>query len=174
MSEPDYTKNTAADVSAPRSGTQEGKYRKRPVIVDAIRIWANSVWPSEVRYDENQGGFAVYDKLHDTWVHFESGDWIITGIQGEKYPCKPDIFEETYELAASNSSLTAETQWDEKELKVIADLSYKLDISEEAVMRAALRTYQMVQFGLFELPEINPKSKLAEEAAPPVDKEGRP
>ena len=25
------------------------------------------------------------------------GDWIITGINGEKYPCKPDIFEETYE-----------------------------------------------------------------------------
>lgn len=26
------------------------------------------------------------------------GDWIITGIKGERYPCKPDIFEETYEL----------------------------------------------------------------------------
>jgi len=25
------------------------------------------------------------------------GDWIITGVQGEKYPCKPDIFEQTYE-----------------------------------------------------------------------------
>ena len=25
------------------------------------------------------------------------GDWIITGVRGEKYPCKPDIFEETYE-----------------------------------------------------------------------------
>jgi len=27
-----------------------------------------------------------------------SGDWIIKGIQGEYYPCKPDIFEKTYEL----------------------------------------------------------------------------
>jgi hypothetical protein len=26
------------------------------------------------------------------------GDWIITGVQGEKYPCKPDIFEATYEM----------------------------------------------------------------------------
>lgn len=26
------------------------------------------------------------------------GDWIITGVHGEKYPCKPDIFEKTYEL----------------------------------------------------------------------------
>ena len=28
-----------------------------------------------------------------------SGDWIITGVKGEHYPCKPDIFEMTYELA---------------------------------------------------------------------------
>ena len=27
----------------------------------------------------------------------ENGDWIITGVKGEKYPCKPDIFEQTYE-----------------------------------------------------------------------------
>ena len=27
----------------------------------------------------------------------DSGDWIITGIKGEQYPCEPDIFEKTYE-----------------------------------------------------------------------------
>jgi hypothetical protein len=32
--------------------------------------------------------------------HDKMGDWIITGIQGEKYPCKPDIFEQTYERAS--------------------------------------------------------------------------
>jgi hypothetical protein len=26
------------------------------------------------------------------------GDWIVTGVKGERYPCKPDIFEQTYEL----------------------------------------------------------------------------
>ena len=31
------------------------------------------------------------------------GDWIITGVQGEKYPCKPDIFEATYEPADKDS-----------------------------------------------------------------------
>jgi hypothetical protein len=31
--------------------------------------------------------------------HVQFGDWIITGVKGEKYPCKPDIFEMTYELA---------------------------------------------------------------------------
>lgn len=28
----------------------------------------------------------------------DAGDWIITGVNGEKYPCKPDIFQKTYEL----------------------------------------------------------------------------
>jgi hypothetical protein len=76
------------------------KYRKKPVVIEAVQVWANDPhWPTNVRYDENQGGFAVLDKLHDTWVHFESGDWIITGIQGETYPCKPDVFTATYEPA---------------------------------------------------------------------------
>ncbi len=30
-------------------------------------------------------------------MHASVGDWIITGINGEQYPCKPDIFEKTYE-----------------------------------------------------------------------------
>ena len=30
-------------------------------------------------------------------MHASPGDWIITGVNGEKYPCKPDIFEKTYE-----------------------------------------------------------------------------
>ena len=30
-------------------------------------------------------------------MHANIGDWIITGVNGEKYPCKPDIFEKTYE-----------------------------------------------------------------------------
>lgn len=30
-------------------------------------------------------------------LHVSPGDWIITGVKGEKYPCRPDIFEATYE-----------------------------------------------------------------------------
>lgn len=30
-------------------------------------------------------------------MHAAPGDWIITGVNGEQYPCKPDIFEKTYE-----------------------------------------------------------------------------
>lgn len=84
------------------------KFRKKPVVVEAVQVWANNeTWPATVRYDENQGGFAVFDNLHDTWVHFESGDWIITGVQGETYPCKPDIFAATYEPARPRPCRTA-------------------------------------------------------------------
>ncbi|MFD3517719.1 hypothetical protein [Streptomyces sp. NPDC058657] len=55
--------------------------------------------------------FRVYDRLHDTWVRFEYGDWIIRGVQGEFYPCKPDVFEATYEptkLAPGETDVDAE------------------------------------------------------------------
>lgn len=56
------------------------KFKKRPVIVEA--------------YQTNKD---VYIDTLEGKMHASPGDWIITGINGEKYPCKPDIFEKTYE-----------------------------------------------------------------------------
>ncbi len=52
------------------------KYRKKPVVVEAVRWNGN-----------NYKGDMIAKK----------GDYIIKGVQGEFYPCKPDIFAETYE-----------------------------------------------------------------------------
>lgn len=41
--------------------------------------------------------FKVYDYLHDVWVPFEREDWILKGVQEEFYPCKTDVFNDTYE-----------------------------------------------------------------------------
>lgn len=79
-----------------RTGKDKGvKFRKKPVIVEAEQFIADSmshpggvVWNSII-------GFAV--KTLSGTVAVVDGDWIITGIEGEKYPCKPDIFEATYE-----------------------------------------------------------------------------
>ena len=57
------------------------KYRKKPVIVEAYKT-------DKVEYINTLEGTMKAD----------IGDYIITGVHGEKYPCKPDIFEETYEL----------------------------------------------------------------------------
>ncbi|NXY93516.1 hypothetical protein HYE82_03645 [Streptomyces sp. BR123] len=80
-----------------------GRYKKKPVEITAVR-WTEDE-PMRTLIDFTNGlvqlndvdqVFRVYDRLHDTWVAFEYGDWIIRGIQGEYYPCKADVFEATY------------------------------------------------------------------------------
>jgi len=56
------------------------KYRKKPVVIDAV---------------QTQERVEIVT-LEGTMVA-NPGDWIITGVKGERYPCKPDIFEATYE-----------------------------------------------------------------------------
>lgn len=56
------------------------KYRKKPIAITAY-----------------QTDKVVYIETLEGTLKAEIGDYIITGIQGEKYPCKPDIFNEIYE-----------------------------------------------------------------------------
>jgi len=75
------------------------KYRKKPVVIEAMQFWVNSFegWPFGVYKDnESPTGYAI-DTLEGSY-HVTEGDWIIKGIKGELYPCKPDIFNATYEL----------------------------------------------------------------------------
>lgn len=91
-----------------------GKFRKKPVVIEAMQFRGAIDTVRDVDYavdfDDwllaNQGE-RVCRYVGDTIViptlegdHIaSSGDWIIRGIQGELYPCKPDIFEATYEAA---------------------------------------------------------------------------
>ena len=61
------------------------KYRKKPIIIDAIQITR----PITIHTLEGD-------------MKGEVGDWLITGINGEQYPCKPDIFEKTYEIVTDD------------------------------------------------------------------------
>ena len=91
---------------------RSGKWRKRPVVMGAFRLgrdpmpdWfcdkrsANEITTHNVD-DRWRGGpdVALIKTLEGT-MRAEYGDWIIRGVQGEVYPCKPDIFAETYEPA---------------------------------------------------------------------------
>lgn len=104
------------------------KFRKRPVVVEATQWFKNGDHPEDlsghlsggqektedqvVRYFRSPNpdgkcrctecGFTYYvhgwiDTLEDGH-RVCPGDWIITGVKGERYPCKPDIFEATYDL----------------------------------------------------------------------------
>ena len=71
------------------------KFRKKPVVIEAEQFWANSAkgWPWGVYMEEGQ---FMIDTLEGQ-MHVSEGDWIITGVKGERYACKPDVFEMTYE-----------------------------------------------------------------------------
>jgi hypothetical protein len=80
------------------------KYRKKPVIVEAIQ-WTGTN-PNEIIEFCNKerevagftrvGGRLVISTLEGR-MNASIGDYIIRGVEGEFYPCKPDIFDETYE-----------------------------------------------------------------------------
>jgi len=94
------------------------KYRKKPVVIEAFQMtperrednrdwpnWLNMAWQK----DRNEPGslfptpepgvrtLTIHTLEGDHLVSF--GDYIIQGVNGELYPCKPDIFEKTYEIA---------------------------------------------------------------------------
>lgn len=69
------------------------KFRKKPVVIEAKQWFKEGDHP-KVWLDV--AGKAFVNTLEG--VHIVTpGDWIITGIKGEHYPCKPDIFAATYE-----------------------------------------------------------------------------
>ena len=97
------------------------KFRKKPVIIEAIQLKETNI--SEVlnfmgqtvrltsfqeqmrfeQYEDNviENGMDIHtleDGNDGRAKHVATiGDWIIKGVKGEFYPCKPDIFEQTYE-----------------------------------------------------------------------------
>lgn len=89
------------------------KYRKKPIEVEArqyaypasqsLRAWMGRAAGSEakMRQPGSLGEMRVHtleDGDDGKVIHIATeGDWIIRGVQGELYPCKPDIFEATYE-----------------------------------------------------------------------------
>ena len=76
------------------------KYRKKPVVIEAIEFDGRN-------YDELRAfvgnklamndGFTLSIKTLEGEMIANVGDYIIKGIRGEFYPCKPDIFDKTYE-----------------------------------------------------------------------------
>ncbi len=92
------------------------KARKKPVVVDVMRLkmcsarsyrkckeFVGDAWidyfvdGSCVNRDDMPSYYPAIKTLEGT-MKISDGDYIIKGIHGELYPCKPDIFEETYEI----------------------------------------------------------------------------
>jgi len=78
------------------------KYRKKPVVIEAMQWDGRDLLELSAFVGESlvvdSGAICIetLEGLHK----ISAGDFVIKGIKGEFYPCKPDIFEKTYELCA--------------------------------------------------------------------------
>ncbi len=86
------------------------KYRKKPVVIEAVQLtwdnwneicdfadvgYLNEGHPEGCMLSENRIGLNI--PTLEGLMLGEENDWIIKGVKGELYPCRPDIFEMTYE-----------------------------------------------------------------------------
>ena len=83
------------------------KFRKRPVVIEAVQFTGGNqgecsvfcpliTWPPDQDDPVNINENLIIPTLEGNMI-CSVGDWIIKGVNGEFYPCKPDIFKKTYE-----------------------------------------------------------------------------
>ncbi len=80
------------------------KFRKKPVVIDAVQWRGDNLAEVQSLAKDNSfnqvidigAGRLAIPTLEGT-MHASFNDWIILGVAGEVYPCKPDIFDATYE-----------------------------------------------------------------------------
>lgn len=90
------------------------KYRKKPVVIEAIQ-WNGDNLTEIINFVDRNVllcsplRFATHEEIELSIETLEGnhlvtkGDYIIKGVKGEFYPCKPDIFEQTYEMVGENN-----------------------------------------------------------------------
>jgi hypothetical protein len=83
------------------------KFRKKPIVIEAVQYRRGQPLPPGVErcsrivpvFDQYDEPIEHYDAVRtlEGEMRVSDGDWVICGVKGEYYPCKPDIFEATYE-----------------------------------------------------------------------------
>ena len=68
------------------------RYLKKSVVVEAVQWFKHGDHPAVLAGSDRE----AYIDTPEGRLRVEAGDWIITGIAGENYPCKPHIFEQLY------------------------------------------------------------------------------
>lgn len=80
------------------------RYRKKPVVIEAEKWTGSNLNSDESLFHrpeviiKSDGSEFIVATLEGAMTGHK-GDWLIQGVKGELYPCKPDIFEATYEPA---------------------------------------------------------------------------
>lgn len=88
------------------------KYKKKPIEIEALQIYGNvseikdfigdngDAWINDAAWQVGKGRPITQVTIHtlEGDMTAKDGDYIIKGVQGEFYPCRKEIFEQTYEL----------------------------------------------------------------------------
>jgi len=96
--------------------SEVSRFRKKPVVIEAMQVlddirahqqiceWAARGTPSGEVIPVVMSRFDSHLIIHtrEGTMHAELGDWIVKGVAGEFYPCKPEIFEQTYEAVSDD------------------------------------------------------------------------
>ena len=91
------------------------KYRKKPVVIEAVQWTGENLdeifefakgCDRTVVYPANRPEGLIITTLEGDYI-VSIGDWIIKGVQGELYPCKPDIFAATYDAVQDENDKPA-------------------------------------------------------------------
>jgi hypothetical protein len=94
------------------------KWRKKPIVIDAIQ-WSGENKLEILSFCGNNATFEknIFDDEEELFIGTLEGtmkasinDYIIKGVNGEFYPCKPSIFAKTYDLVIEDNSLQADNR----------------------------------------------------------------
>lgn len=103
------------------------KFRKKPVEIEAWQFdgsWASAMpivqMSENISWSDHSGGRVAIETLEGT-MEASPGDWIIRGVKGEFYPCKPDIFAVTYQEVLSGPPDDYTTQLKEATHRLFSD-----------------------------------------------------
>lgn len=92
------------------------QFRKKPVVIEAMQLagtkesanralaWIGQHDANARREHPTKPERGLLIETLEGHMHVSPGDWIIRGVQGEFYPCKPDIFQKTYDLALADEA----------------------------------------------------------------------
>ena len=148
------------------------RFTKKPVTITASQWFKSGDHPavrvisdSDDLYFTGMGGttlierekFGVIGTLESPNHLVTPGDWIITGVQGEHYPCKPDIFEATYESEqASRRSQTAPQGWKPVQIELLERIQESLGsfLSDQGWSQSDLDTADALGGLLATVPEL--------------------
>jgi hypothetical protein len=154
----------STDIAERQDMTDAGMYRKKPVTIEAFQ-WTGPDCPLP-KWAEGKMELHSTEKIHNSEylliptlegkMQANRGDWIIKGVKGELYPCKPDIFEATYTPANEpDPAISAAEERGRREMKeavyrICANVGEGTDIEdgEMVAMRISGLTAALPEKGL--------------------------